>query len=225
MRPSDGDDGCKDPGDELVAQIIPLRRRAHQPGEPADVLGEPDGRERSPDRPRSGERSVWEQPTVELRRRGAEQRSPPADVQRPAPPRRAILAVLLPLGTVGVVVLVAFAVVALQGGSPPTAQVASELRPTPPSAAPVVPATGRSSASQHRSTSRAAAHRRAATHAPPAHDVVASAPPSVATSSTGPTSRARPVQAQSDASSSQRSAASSPQTAGVAASREFGFER
>jgi hypothetical protein len=56
-----------DSGEELVAQVIPLRRR----GEPPQILAdEPRGGFDPLDEPfGQSERSVWEQPTAELRRR------------------------------------------------------------------------------------------------------------------------------------------------------------
>ena len=71
MRPGDGDGGFTDAGDEFVAEIIPLRRRAYERGEPAASPDEPEAGQPAPDRPTIAERSVWEQPTVELRRREA----------------------------------------------------------------------------------------------------------------------------------------------------------
>jgi hypothetical protein len=73
MPPRDGDGISIDTGDELVAQIIPLRRRAPEADEPQLYGKEPEGSEDVVDllqsQSSSAERSVWDQPIVELHRR------------------------------------------------------------------------------------------------------------------------------------------------------------
>ncbi len=64
---ADGEGFSSDPGEELVAKVIPLRRRGESPRVLAD---EPRPPSNAPeDEPARGERSVWDPPPGELRRR------------------------------------------------------------------------------------------------------------------------------------------------------------
>jgi hypothetical protein len=73
VPPRDDDELSSEGEDGLVAQIIPLRQREHEAGEPSSPAPETlDDRFPSPRDVPLGERSVWDQPTAELRRRGTE---------------------------------------------------------------------------------------------------------------------------------------------------------
>jgi hypothetical protein len=70
VPPRDGDELSSEGEDGLVAQIIPLRQREHEAGEPSSPAPETlDDRFPSSIDVPLGERSVWDQPTAELRRR------------------------------------------------------------------------------------------------------------------------------------------------------------
>ncbi len=68
VPPRDGDGSVPGGDDELVAQIIPLRRREAEPEDPW-VPTLVDGRAPTDGSPSPAERSVWDPPTAELRRR------------------------------------------------------------------------------------------------------------------------------------------------------------
>jgi hypothetical protein len=90
VPPRDGNGGPSDDEDGLVAQIIPLRRREREPEKsqspsfpvPGVAGDEPPAARRMPP---PAERSVWDPPTAELRRRRAEPGSPAQSARAPRP--------------------------------------------------------------------------------------------------------------------------------------------
>lgn len=75
MPPRDGDRFSSDGEDGLVAQIIPLRHRECDPDEqpsPGTQARDDDPPPSLGDVPPQGERSIWDPPTAELRRRRTE---------------------------------------------------------------------------------------------------------------------------------------------------------
>jgi hypothetical protein len=152
VPPRDGDDISAGSDDELVAQIIPLRQREQDSVYPPRVLEPVD------DPPPLGERSVWDQPTTELRR-ATRRASVPSSSSRVVGIaariswRRVVPAVAVVLGGT----LLALALVAtLDGGS------GRAIRPAAPSkagATTIAHATGTLTA---RSPARRASQRRPA---------------------------------------------------------------
>ncbi len=70
MPPSDGEGTPPGTDDELLATVIPLRRREREPVGPRILADEPGNRARPSEDPAApAERSVWDAPAGELRRR------------------------------------------------------------------------------------------------------------------------------------------------------------
>lgn len=88
MPPRDGDGIFTEGEDELVAQIIPLRRQGLEPDERHSGPDELYSQAREPE-PQVAERSVWDEPATELRRR-----EPPATRRRRRAAAAATVAVI-----------------------------------------------------------------------------------------------------------------------------------
>jgi hypothetical protein len=110
VPPRDGNGGSTGSEDELVAKIIPLRRRGPEAHEPRSCVPErgSEGRVESREDPSPlAERSVWEQPTVELRRRGTQDTDPAS--RRRSMPRGLVAVPVVAIGLVGMAVVLVIA--------------------------------------------------------------------------------------------------------------------
>jgi cytoskeletal protein RodZ len=110
VPPRDGNGSSTGAEDELVAKIIPLRRRGSDAHEPRsyEPERESEGLVDSPEEPPLlAERSVWEQPTVELRRRG----TPDTDSasRRRSMPRWLVTVPVVAIGLIGMAVVLVIA--------------------------------------------------------------------------------------------------------------------
>jgi hypothetical protein len=240
VPPRDGDGISIDRDGELLAQIIPLRRRTSEPcaaeilaDEPADPLDGPDALPAS-----AVERSVWEQPSGQLRRRapkaGPASRGPAADTRLPGRRGLAHLLTVAAVGAIAVVVALALGGAAGRSGSRPQKYAASGLTPRVGAAG----LTGRDTSRPRRS---AAAHHPTHPRRPPAASARArstrsksAAPPSTSGSSV-PAPEPAPADNVPAASSPQPETQSAPAThytpvsepsaESASVNREFGFER
>jgi hypothetical protein len=232
--PHDGTHSADTHKDELVARVIPLRRRAEKPqgqqlGDEPDLLQNP-----SPPQ----ERSVWDPPTGKptLRRRNTP--ATPAPVNTSAPTahaaagrtrRRSIAAAVAGVAAIGTAAFVLAAAGFLQGPSGsvsrPDGSLAvagtplSPARGAPESAVrqPTSP-HGSSGSAGHRSQSTSRSRRRLEQSTPVADRTIETA--ALRTSSTGgsaPVRESAPVR--------QQSASVSCQAQSACASIEFGIER
>lgn len=139
VPPRDGDGSSSEDGDGLVAQIIPLRHRGREadeqppPRTSAQELAEDDLPPSASYASARGERSVWDQPTAELRRRAdpgstrASSSSGAGDRRLTAPRPRRLLAAAAAV-TLGVVALAIVFSSALQGQRPAIRHAGSALR-------------------------------------------------------------------------------------------------
>lgn len=110
MPPRDGNGGSTGSEDELVAKIIPLRRRgpeAHEPRSHVPEHGSDDRVDSPEDPPLLAERSVWEQPTVELRRRGTQDTDPAFG--RHSMPRWLVAVPVVAIGLIGMAIVLVIA--------------------------------------------------------------------------------------------------------------------
>lgn len=244
VPPRDGDGISIDTDGELLAQIIPLRRRTSEPyapeilaDEPADPLDGPDALPLS-----AVERSVWEQPSGQLRRRapkaGPASRWPAADTRLPGRRRLAHLltgaAAVAAVGAIAVVVALALGGAAGRSGSRPQKYAASGLTSRVGAAG----LTGRDTSRPRRS---AAAHHPTHPRRPAAATArerstrsKSAAPPSTSGSSV-PAPEPAPADNVPAASSPQQETQSAPAThytpvsepsaESASVNREFGFER
>jgi hypothetical protein len=240
VPPRDGD-----PDGELLAQVIPLRRREREPSAREILADEPavplDGPETPPP---SVERSVWDQPIVELRRRAPDgSRSTGGAPAAVTPVRvRRVLARLL----AGAAAAAAAGAIAIIGGfahggaagrpasTAPQKYAESRLGPRPG----VAGLGARASSRSHRSaTAHQPTHRRraAAPTAGAPRAVSRSAAPSltagsrtpiqeVATTDSTPSSSSPQPVVQS-APAANYTPISRPSAESASVNREFGFER
>jgi hypothetical protein len=244
VPPRDGDGISSDTDGELLAQIIPLRRRQSEPGAPEILADEPAGALEGPEAlpSLSAERSVWDQPSVDLRRRapsgGPASGGPAADTRllghRMLAGFLTGAAAIAAVGAIAVVVALALGGATGRSGPRPQKYAASHLTPR----VGVTRFTGRASSHSRRS---AAAHhqthpRRAAAVnvAAQSTGVKSAAPPSTLGSS-APAQEQAPADNAPVSSSPQPVAQSAPAAGytpvsepsaeSASTNREFGFER
>ncbi len=246
VPPREGDGISIDTDGELLAQIIPLRRRTSEPYAPAILADEPAGPLEDPEDLPSlpVERSVWDQPSVELRRRapngGAASGRTTGDTRflghRMAARFLAGAAAIAAVGAIAVVVVtLALGGAASRSGSRPQKYAASRLVPP----AGIAPLTDQASSRPRHS---AAAHhqtrpRRPATVTTPSQSTgrKSVAQPSILGSDTTGQETTPAEQAPSSSPSPQPVVHSAPRTnytpvsgsnaGGASGNREFGFER
>jgi hypothetical protein len=243
VPPRDGDGISSDADGELLAQIIPLRRRQSEPGAPEILADEPAGPLEGPEAlPSSSvERSVWDQPSVDLRRRapnGPASGGPAADTRllghRSLARFLTGAAAIAAVGAIAVVVALALGGATGRSGPRPQKYAASRLTPR----VGLVGFTGRASSHSRRS---AAAHhqthpRRAAALnvAAQSTGVKSAAPPSTLGSSAPAQERApadnapvssSPQPVAQSAPASGYTPVSEPSAESASTNREFGFER
>lgn len=242
VPPRDSDGISIDTDGELLAQIIPLRRRKSEPCAPEILADEPAGPLDGPDAlpSLSVERSVWDEPSVELRRRApnADPASgrPAADARLPG--RRRLAPFVTGAAAVAVVGVIAVVVALALGGatgrsvSRPQQYAASRLTPR----VGMTRLTGRAASRPRRSaTAHHQTHpRRAGTVRAQSTESKAAVPPSTPGSS-APVQEEAPADNAPASSSPQQVAQSAPgagytpvparSAEDASVNREFGFER
>ena len=234
MPPRDGD-----PDGELLAQVIPLRRRASEPSVREVLADEPAPPSDGPGTPLpSSERSVWDQPVLDLRRRatnGARSagRAPGAEV------RVRVRHLLVRAGAAAVVTLGTIAIIGGLIRDTGTSRPASTPRPqyAKSSLVPHASAKGRrapASSRSHRSVTapHLTSRRRTVTPTAGGSRVVSrSAAPTLTADSRVRTQEAATTNGTPAPSSPQPIAqthytpVSQPSAESAGAGREFGFER
>ncbi len=237
---ADGEGFGSDPGEELVARVIPLRRRGESPRVLADEPRPPS----SPpeDEPARGERSVWDPPPGELRRR-TPQASRPSHAGTGVPARRAPGA-LLGSGAAAAAAIIATVLLALalggapgQSGSAPRRTEASASHAGRPPHGATAEVLGRSAPAHHATLPRSRGPRTRAAGAETssrAPGLAAAAPtsasasvaagsptePPASASVSPPTQEARSTPVANDSAP-----ASDTNAQSASATREFGFEQ
>jgi hypothetical protein len=245
VPPRDGDGISIDTDGELLAQIIPLRRRTSEPYAPAILADEPASPLEDPEDLPSlpVERSVWDQPSVELRRRAPNGGAASGRTTGDARLLGHRMAARFLAGTAAIAAAVAIAVVVMalalggaagRSGSRPQKYAASRL--VPPVG--IAPLTGQVSSRPRHS---AAAHHQTRPRRPATvtsrsqltHDKPAAPPSTLGSSAT--TQETAPADNAPSSPSPQPVARSTPRTnytpvSGPSAeradgNREFGFGR
>jgi len=244
VPPRDGDGISIDTDGELLAQIIPLRRRKSEPCAPEILADEPadplDGPEALPSS--SVERSVWDQPSVELRRRapnaGPASGGPAADARLLGHRRLAHLltgaAAVAAVGAIAVVVALALGGAAGRSGSRPQKYAASHLTPRVGTAGLTGRAASRprrSAAAHHQTQPRRAAavtvgvHRTGSKSAVPPSTLGSSAPVQEEAPAANAPASSSPQQVARSAPGADYTPVSGRSAEGASVNREFGFER
>ena len=241
MPRGDGDGVSIDTDGELLAQIIPLRRREREPHAPEILADEPAGPLDEPEalRSSSAERSVWDEPSVELRRRApngaSAKRGPTADTRSSGhgTPAR-LLSAAAAIAAAGAIAVVAALLLGGTAARPTHRPAASRLVSRTPTSRLTAQAP---SHTQHSTAAHQRTHPRphtALTRVAQSSGTKSATPPATAGSST-PVQEGSAAENTIPSSSSQAPAPSapaadsgpvaSPTAENASANRAFGFER